>query len=384
MFKRLLSPSFHESFFLFGARGTGKTTWINDTFSKQSAQCEFLDFLDPEVEERFQAHPNLLNELSTPKSKKWIVIDEVQKVPKILDVVHHLIEKNKQRFVLTGSSSRKLKKVGANLLAGRAFVYTLHPLTHQELGSQFDLVQALQWGTLPKILALPSDRDKKLFLKAYTQTYLKEEILIEQLVRNVIPFRDFLKIAAHESTHTLNYEKIANQLGVDNKTVQTYFDILEDTFLGFRLPGFDGSVRKSQQKHPKFYFFDSGVQRALTNELMNEVVERTGAFGDLFEQFIINEVRRLNEYRELEFEMSHLRTKNEVEIDLILSRGRERFAVEIKSSDKIDLNRVQSFERLAQDIPNLKRMFYVSRDAHPIKIGKVECVHWKDFLAQLS
>ncbi|MBI4128056.1 MAG: DUF4143 domain-containing protein, partial [Parcubacteria group bacterium] len=300
----------------------------------------------------------------------------------VLDVVHSLIESDRRKFILTGSSSRKLKRAGANLLAGRAFVYSMRTFSIMELGDRFDLQDALQWGMLPKIFSLKKHADKKRFLDSYAQTYVREEILIEQLVRNVVPFRNFLKTAAFESGHILNYEKIRKQLGVENKTVQSYFDILEDTFIGFRLPAFDESVRKSQLKHPKFYFFDAGVQRSFTNELTNRVVEGTSSFGLSFEQLMIQECQKLNEYFELSFELSYLCTKNEAEIDLILSRGRDRFAVEFKSSGRVDPDRVNALQTLAQDIRGCKKIFFVSRDPKPIVIGGVSCLHWREFFGK--
>lgn len=385
MIKRLLRPSFTESFFLFGARGTGKTTWLKHDLPgfKPGMKIVRLDFLDPETEQRYQANPGLLQNLADAHPGHWILIDEIQKAPKVLDVVHSLIEGAHRKFILTGSSSRKLKRAGANLLAGRAFVYSMHPFSIMELGERFNLPGALQWGMLPKVHALKSDRDKKRFLDSYARTYVREEILIEQLVRNIVPFRNFLKIAAFESGHILNYDKIRRQIGVENKTVQSYFDILEDTFLGFRLPAFDESVRRSQLKHPKFYFFDSGVQRSLTNELANRVVEGTSSFGLLFEQLMIQECRKLNDYHELGFELSYLCTKNEAEIDLILSRGRDRYAVEFKSSERLDPGRAKALCELARDIRGCRKMFYVSRDSKPLKIGGVSCVHWSDFFGTI-
>lgn len=385
MIKRLLSPSFQESFFLFGARGTGKTTWLKTELPRLKPDLKIvrLDFLDPDTEQRYQANPGVLSDLAVAHPGHWILIDEIQKAPKVLDVVHSLIESDRRKFILTGSSSRKLKRMGANLLAGRAFVYSMHPFSIMELGVRFDLRDALQWGMLPKVLGLKKNGDKKRFLDSYAQTYVREEILIEQLVRNVTPFRNFLKIAAFESGHILNYEKISKQIGVENKTVQSYFDILEDTFLGFRLPAFDESVRKSQLRHPKFYFFDSGVQRSLTNELTNRAVPGTSAYGMSFEQLMIQECRKLNEYHELSFELSYLCTKNEAEIDLILSRGGERYAVEFKSSERVDPDRVKALQGLARDIRGCRKAFYVSCDPKPIKIAGVSCVHWSAFFKDI-
>jgi predicted AAA+ superfamily ATPase len=192
------------------------------------------------------------------------VIDEVQKNPKLLDVVHLEIEKKKNiQFILSGSSARKLKRGSANLLAGRAFTFHLFPLTNFEIGSTFDLQHALEFGTLPKLLEYSVDLDCTRFLKAYVKTYLKEEIIAEQIVRKVEPFQDFLEVCAQMNGKIINFSKIATEVGVDEKTVKTYIDILADTLIGFYLPPFHRSIRKRQRIAPKFYLMDTGVKRAL-------------------------------------------------------------------------------------------------------------------------
>jgi predicted AAA+ superfamily ATPase len=190
---------------------------------------------------------------------------------------------------LTSSSARKLKRGSANLLAGRAFTYKLFPLTHLELAKQFDLNQALTYGTLPKLLEYEDNNDKVEFLRSYTQTYLREEIQIEQLVRRLNPFRDFLELAAQNNGEILNYTKISRDIGVDHKTVANYYQILEDTLVGFYLPPFHKSVRKRQLESPKFYLFDTGVKRALERSFNIPLNKRSYAYGKAFEHFVILE-----------------------------------------------------------------------------------------------
>ena len=211
----------------------------------------------PSVEDRFFRHPELLiAEVSALQpSIKYIVIDEIQKAPKLLEVVHHLIEKSPRLFAMTGSSARKLRHGGANLLAGRAFTKHLFPLTSKELGSQFVLDDVLRWGSLPKIYQLDSAERKDDFLFAYANSYLKEEIQAEQLVRRIDHFRKFLEVAAQSNGLLINFSNIARDTGMDGKTVRSYYEILEDTLVGFWLEPFQTSVRKRLKQSPKFYFF---------------------------------------------------------------------------------------------------------------------------------
>jgi predicted AAA+ superfamily ATPase len=303
MFTRLLNPIKTRSFFIFGARGVGKTSWLNAHF--KSKKCLWVDLLDEESYERYSLSPQLLDaELAQLKLKrklpKYVIIDEVQRVPRLLNVAQKWIQQKKITFVLTGSSARKLRRGAANLLGGRANSYGLFPLSVQELGNSFDLQSALQWGTLPELVGLKGDRNKKSYLKAYCNDYLKEEILVEQLVRNLPPFRRFLAALAQNQGKLINFEKFSRDVGVDNKTIQAYIDILEDTYLGLLLRPLHPSIRKSQLRSPKFYFFDMGVQRQLSEMLESIPTASTSYYGDLFEAFIIQEVHRLNHYHELD------------------------------------------------------------------------------------
>lgn len=378
MVNRLVTIQKNNSFFLFGPRGTGKSTWLQQEFSK--IPHLYIDLLDPDEEERLNKNPgSLLAQIEAlPKIKRWIVIDEIQKIPRLLDVVHLCIEKHQKLFALTGSSARKLKRGQANLLAGRAFVSHFFPLTHLELGNQFDLHQTLQLGTLPKLLHLENNQDKIRYLRTYTQTYLKEEIVLEQVIRKLNPFRMFLEIAAQQNGEILNFSNIARDVGVDTVTVQSYFQILEDTLMGFLLHPFHKSIRKRQRANPKFYFFDLGVKRALEGTLTVDLKEGSYGYGKAFEHFVILEAMRLNTYFEKDYRFSYLRTKDNAEIDLIIERpGAPTVLIEIKSATAIDERSTRTIERFLEDFPKAQG-YCLSQDPYPKRIGSVRALPWQE------
>lgn len=277
MVNRIANLSKTNSFFLFGNRGVGKSTLLEGLFHKQ--KHPLVRPSGPSLGKKLSLNPSLLEQILQEEKRRYpkgtfVIIDEVQKIPQLLNIVHSQIEQKYFHFVLTGSSARKLKKHGTNLLGGRAFVYFLFPFTHLEIGQNFDLLSTLQWGSLPKVFEYEK-LDKVEYLNAYTNTYLREEIIAEQLVRQITPFRQFLEVAAQSNCKILNYSKIAEAVGVDTTTVQNYFQILEDTFTGVLLQPYDQSLRKRQRKNPKFYFFDTGITRSLQNRLTMDVVEST-------------------------------------------------------------------------------------------------------------
>lgn len=363
MIDRICLPSLHHSFFLFGARGTGKSTLLNKLLleGKKSKNILFLDFLDPSTFEEYASNPRLLIEIMASQKRQYdyIIIDEVQKIPKILDSCHLLIEKYKKTiFVLTGSSARKLKRGQANLLAGRAFTFYIHPIVSAEIPSgKFNLIEYLKWGGLPKIFSLKNDIDKKRYLTSYVHTYIKEEIISEQLIRNINGFRSFLELAAQSNGKIINYSKMSKQSGVDDKSIQKFYEILQDTLIGNFLEPFDRSVRKRQSQKPKFYLFDPGVARSMTRQLEEEIYESTSEFGDLFEQMIINEFFRMRDYLEKSWNFYYLRTKDGVEIDLIIEQKKNHFLlIEIKSSEKILPSHYQSLIKIGAEFDHVKKI----------------------------
>jgi uncharacterized protein len=374
MFDRLVKPINSRSFFLFGARGTGKSTFLRKYFKKNTL---WFDLLDPLVEEEFSKNPNSLkDQVLVTKNIEWVVIDEIQKIPKLLDVVHHLIESKKIKFALTGSSARKLKYGGANLLAGRAFVNYLFPLTVMELKKKFNLDFCLTWGTLPEIFQLDSDLERQEYLRSYAQTYLREEIWAEHIIRKLDPFRKFLEISSQLNCEIINFTNVARDVGADTKTVQSYYQILEDTLLGFFLQPYPHSIRKQQRQSPKFYFFDLGVKRALDGTLTQKLLPRTFAYGKAFEHWVITEIYRRNIYFKRDYKLYYLLTKDQAEIDLIIERpGATTILIEIKASDSVDDRDIRTLKQFLGDIKNSEALV-LSRDPRSKLIDGIQCLNW--------
>lgn len=383
MFQRLIHFSHKHSFFLFGPRGTGKSTLLKKRFKNESSL--WLDLLNSQIDDQFSRNPEDLYSIvkALPKEITHIVIDEIQKVPKLLDEVHRLIEETDKIFVLTGSSARKLKHGGANLLAGRAFVSYLYPLSCFELKDQFDLDKALQFGTLPKVINLDDTLSKSEFLRAYADTYLKEEIWNEQVIRKLPPFRRFLEAAAQSNGKIINYANIARDVGVDDKTIKEYYCILEDTMIGFFLEPFHNSFRKRLSEKPKFYFFDTGVVRSLSRRLSVPLIPKTSGYGEVFEHFIILEFLRLKSYFQPDFRFSYIRTTGDVEVDLVIERpGQKLLCIEIKSSDSINESDIKAFIKITKDISESESIV-LSQDRFMKKFDHVTCYPWKQGLAEL-
>ena len=386
MIQRLVNCSKTKSFFLFGGRATGKSMYLQKQWSKRFKKNEVLwiDLLEPEVERKLNLRPSLLVEqIDALKTKpKFVVIDEVQKAPKLLDVAHHLIQKKNLKFALTGSSIRKLRHGSANLLAGRAFLYKLFPLTFLELKNKFDLKQTLQFGSLPEIFNLKSRKDKIRYLSAYIHTYLKEEIISEQIIRNIEPFRYFLEVAGQCNGSILNHSKIAREAGIDYKSCQRYFEILEDTLLGFHLPSLSMSIRKQQNKASKFYLFDLGVARALAGFLDVEIQPSTYSFGRCFEHFVIAEAYRLNEYFETNYKLSYFHSKDGLEIDLILQKGQKKIFIEIKSKKQVLSDDLKSLRLVKKDI-SIGDYYLLSLDKTKRKENDILIIHWQEGLKKI-
>ncbi len=385
MIHRLLRPTKNTSFFIFGARGTGKSTFVlMQLMSQINESYLYYDLLDDDIEERFAKSPSLLHaDIEGSKNRpKWVIIDEVQKVPRLLDVIQSLIVNKKIKFILTGSSARKLKLDGANLLAGRAFDYRLFPFSFFELDDQFDLKSALQFGMLPATFEFQERSDKIKYLKSYVSTYVKTEIQMEQLVRKLPPFRSFLEIAAQMNGKPLNFSKIAREVGVDTKTILAYFQILEDTFLGFFVPGFHTSLRKSILIAPKFYFFDVGVKRALEQSLQSEVIAGTSYYGETFEHLVMVEIMKLNHYSGKDYSISYFSTKEGAEVDVVLSRGkRETIFIEIKSARKVDPIEVRKLAQLTRG--TTIKVYFLSQDHNAQSFYDIRCLFWSEALKEI-
>lgn len=340
----------------------------------------WIDLLDPKTDRLLRQKPETLAEMIriAEGDFEYVVIDEIQKNPVLLDVVHGLIFEKKYKFAITGSSARKLKRGAANLLAGRAFRFECHPMTHVELGTSFDLDDCLAYGSLPEVIEL-SQKDKQHFLRAYVDTYFKEEVVAEQLVRNLMPFRNFLEVASQSTGKILNMNNIAKVVGVDHTTVQNYFSILDDTMLGFLLLPYSRSIRKRQRAKSKFYYFDTGVQRTLTGLIDAPLNPESPEYGTAFEHYIVLEFKRLISYLKPDWRMSYLMTSDNVEVDLVIERPKMKTVlIEIKSTDNIlSLNRqkLSGYKKLAEDFKN-SESYVISRDQTSLMEGEIKFIHW--------
>jgi predicted AAA+ superfamily ATPase len=383
MYHRSLNLSKSQSFFLFGPRGTGKSELLRSHF--EGSKSIYIDLLDPELALKLAAYPNELHALISPSDEKndWIIIDEIQKVPVLLDIVHQEISKKTFKFALTGSSARKLKRGASNLLAGRAVLFSLFPLTYKELGKDFILDEVLTYGSLPELYSLDSNLEKTRYLKAYANTYLKEEIQEEQIVRQLPPFKRFLDIVGSNNSEIVNFSNIARDINSDAKAVQRYYEILEDTLLGFFLPSYETSIRKQQKKSKKFYFFDNGVARVLAGKIDIPVQEKTYEYGLLFESYIVNEIHRLLTYREQQFKLSFLRISDTLEIDLIIEKANgDLFLCEIKSTKQVDERAAKSLNTLKDSFKNPK-LRIISQDIAKKQYGEVLALNWKEALEEI-
>ncbi len=383
MFKRLHENHLPQSsFFLFGPRQVGKSTLL------KTLNANFtVDLLNPESQLAYNKSPNLLLQQADalPKSST-IIIDEVQKVPRLLDVIHSRIEHNPSlQFVLCGSSARKLRHGSSNLLGGRAVYRSMHPLTMEELGEHFRLPLVLHYGSMPKIytLLLEGKTDEaRDFLRAYTIAYLNEEIKAEALVRNLSGFQNFLDMAAAQFAEQINFSSVSRECQVSLSTVREYYSILEDTLIGFFLFPYLKSLRKRMSHSPKFYFFDNGVTRSILGTLKDE--NNPIQQGRLFEQWVIQELTRINEYHQLDWKFNFWRTSHGAEVDLLISRGTSiLFAVECKSTPHVsmsDLTGLKSFHFEHPGVP----CYLICPVDHPRVLDFVRVVSPLDLMTTLQ
>ncbi|MBU1676243.1 DUF4143 domain-containing protein [bacterium] len=346
--RRLKLPG--QSFFLFGPRGTGKTTWIRTCLP----DAHVIDLLSEARYQRLLADPrHLADELRAVASDRWVVLDEVQRLPALLNEVHRFREERGLRFVLCGSSARKLKRAGVNLLAGRALHRAMHPFVPAELGGDFDLDAALTHGLMPLIWDAPDRNDT---LAAYAQMYLKEEIQAEALVRNLPGFARFLPIAALYHGQTINVSNIAREAGVARTTVNGYLEILEETLLCFRVPGFEPKLRVRERRHPKWYWCDPGVVRSMRRTRGSLAPEERGA---LFEGLVAQVLRAHRDYDGLCDEIAYWAAeRRDTEVDFVLTRGDEHLAIEVKSGRAFTERWCHGLRAISA-LPGLKRRMIV-------------------------
>lgn len=384
MIKRDIKLPENRSFFLFGPRQTGKSTLLKSIFPNGKAL--YYDLLKSEEYTRLAARPQLLREEVLSRGEGGhVVIDEVQRIPELLNEVHHILETpGHPRFCMSGSSARKLKRAQANLLAGRAWTCRLHPLTHRECGPLFSLEKALRIGTLPSIYLEENEEDARRTLQSYVHTYLKEELEAEAAARNIGSFLRFLPIAAGENGNLINYSGIARETGATYKAVQEHFRLLEDTLLGFMLMPFTRRLKRKLTKHPKFYFFDPGVQRAIAGKLSVPLERGTSEHGRAFEHFVILEIARLADYAGKGHALSFYRTEGHAEVDLVVECPDGRVcAIEIKASDDANPGRMRGLASLREALPEAS-LLCASLAPRARMAGGIRILPWQDIFECLG
>lgn len=367
-----------QSAFLWGPRKTGKTTYLSEHFPKS----QVINLLESDVYLRYSKEPHLFREEIIYQFKERtlkvpVVVDEIQKIPALLDEVHLLIEKYKIPFVLCGSSARKLKRVGANLLGGRAWRYELHPLSFSEIGEKFDLLRALNAGLIPPHY-LSTNSEKS--LESYVHDYLKEEIQQEALVRNLVAFSRFLDAVAFSNGEMINYSNIGRDCGVDSKTVKEYYQILVDTLLGFLLEPFRRQrKRKIILETPKFYFCDVGLTTYLSRRRI--MAAKGPEFGHAFEHFLFMELIAYRSYAEKNIPITYWRTIKGDEVDFVLDDG--KIAIEVKGTDKVSGQDLAGIRKFSEEHRPKKKILVCQSPAPRLFDDGTEVLPWKVFLKKL-
>lgn len=373
MYNRVLSLSESEtnSLFLFGARQTGKTSLLRERFPK----CIYYDLLEFDTMMRFRQRPSLLRDLLMDvPNESLVVIDEIQQVPELLNEIHLLISQKQLRFILCGSSARKLRRNSVNTLGGRALPTYLYPLVSAEI-PDFNLIRAVNNGMMPAIYPLENPRRQ---IQAYVDVYLKEEIMAEVLVRNLMGFSNFLRAAAITNGEIVNYQNIAQDCGVGAKTVKEYFSILTDTLIGYMIPAYTRTNKRSVVQAPRFYFFDVSIPNFMLNR--SELLPGSPEFGHAFEHFFIQELVAYLGYHNSIEPLSYWRTYTGLEVDAVI--GEARVAIEFKSVTEVRTSHLKNLKRFAEDFPNA-RLVIVTLDKLSRKMGNVESYYAYDFLKLL-
>jgi len=345
MYQRLISKIPEKSFFLFGPRGTGKTTFVKEKFKN----ALYFDLLKAETYNLLLANPSRLEDFIPKNFNDWIIIDEIQKIPRLLDEIHRLIEEKKLKFVLTGSSARKLRRGGINLLGGRAFILNMYPLTAIELGNDFKIEEYLNFGGLPAVYATS---EKSEYLKSYIQTYLQQEVAFEGLTRNLSAFSRFLEVASFSQGSVLNISEIGREAYINRKVVEDYFSILEDLLIGVRLPVFSKKAKRRLIKHNKFYFFDVGVYQALRPKgPLDDVRSLTGV---ALESLFFQNLRAVIDYFGFDYKIFYYRTVNGIELDFVIYGKRGIKAFEVKTKKDVFLRDLKPLKIFLDDYPIAK------------------------------
>jgi predicted AAA+ superfamily ATPase len=364
-----------QSFFLFGPRGTGKSTYLKHRYSN----AVWIDLLKPDVFRAYAAMPERIIELvhGNP-DKRIVVVDEVQKVPELLSAIHSLIEeKSDKKFILTGSSARKLKRTGIDLLAGRVLLRTLHPFMLAELSMDLSFENILQHGLLPIAIASKNPLD---VLETYISLYMREEVQFEGLVRNIGDFSRFLEAISFSHGSILNMSNVARECSVERKVVEGYIKILEDILLAFRIPVFTKRAQRALVSHPKFYFFDAGVFRTLRPRGPLDRPEEID--GAALEGLVAQHLQAWMAYRGDKYEMFFWRSQAGVEVDFVLYGENGIFAIEVKNTNRIRPEDLRSLAAFRQDYPQGKAMFLYRGNEKLLK-NNILCIPCEEFLKEL-
>lgn len=373
MYRRIvdIENRLDEAMFLFGGRQTGKSTLLKERFPK----AVYIDLLKSDVRNRFKQHPEEFREsLLRYPPETLVIVDEIQKVPDLLDEVHWLMVEKGLWFILSGSSARKIKKSGANNLGGRAIPETLFPLVSAEI-PDFDLERAVQNGMIPRHYAVANARNR---MRSYIDLYLKEEIIEEALVQNADEFVRFMEVAAIMDGEILNYENVASDCEVSANTVKAYYKILVDTLLGFEVPAYRKVIKRKLYKAPRFYYFDVGIANHLTKRY--HLAPRTPEYGHAFEHLIMQEIAAYLGYTNSDEELTYWHTYENLEVDAVI--GDARVAIEIKSKEHIDHDDKKGVTEFAKEHPDTRQII-VSRDRISRRSGDVDLYYVTDFFKAL-
>jgi predicted AAA+ superfamily ATPase len=369
--KQVLPGIGMESAFLWGARQTGKSTLLKALYP--DALC--FDLLLSREYERFIRNPGIIREiLEAMDPGTLVIVDEIQRIPELLNEIQWLIVNRNDRFILSGSSPRKILHSGGNLLGGRAIRYDLYPLVYPEI-PDFDLVKALNSGLLPRHYLSP--RPEKL-LSGYIGSYLRDEIVAEARIRNISSFSRFLEAAALTNGEMVNYANIASDCGVSAPTAKEYFQILEDTMIGRFLPSFQKKPRRRVIHAPKFYLFDVGVASYLVKR--GKIEQGSESFGKSFEHFLYQEISAHSHYSDLNYPVHYWRTASQLEVDFVL--GDHEVSVEVKSTDQAKPRHYSGLTSFGEEY-TVKRQILVTNDTHPRQVGNISILPWRIFLEQL-
>ncbi|MDR0681057.1 MAG: DUF4143 domain-containing protein [Dysgonamonadaceae bacterium] len=369
--KQIFEGSENESIFFWGARQTGKSTLLKTLFP----EAFLIDLLLTNEYERFSKNPGLIREILLENPAiRLVIIDEIQLIPALLNEIHWLIVNKGIRFIMSGSSPRKILHSGTNLLGGRALRYELYPLISQEI-PEFDLIKALNNGLLPKHY---DAKNSQKMLSAYIGSYLRDEIASEAKIRNITTFSRFLEIAALTNGEMVNYSNIASETGVSVPTVKEYFQILEDTLLGRYLPSFQKNPKRRVITAPKFYLFDIGIVNSLLNR--GKIDFGNELFGKAFEHFIYQEIYAHSRYSDLNYPVKYWRTASQIEIDFVL--GDHEVAIEVKSTTSATSRHLKGLKSFAEEY-SVKKLILVTNDPYPRLVENVSVLPWNVFLQRL-